>query len=789
MAIAFKNFKDIEKLEKVKDKHREWLKDYEGLYFSIGKLKNDLVFWQKEKEKYVYRDKLWDGWYCEDFKGNFLYANNINKIQRHKKRLVIEFDDDNAKENLEIVYKKLKEKGWGFIKSTHNSEKSDYLWVEFTKELTEKEAELFLLNITPENSEIDLNFASDKRRYPILFAEHWKYGTRETPIEYFEGEQIDYDSLEIKPKKVEKKVVTTSQGTYETYIRGKEDIKIKIWELLLQKKKPEATELIVEDFLTNNSVYTIRNDEKDEMWIYHDGIYIPDGQSYIKERCDELLGIASTTNLCNQVIFKIETRNYINQEEFFKEEDKNLIAVQNGILNIKTKKLFPFNPTYRFFNKLPMNYIPGKTCPHIIEFFKSTLKDKREIQVIQELFGFLLYREYFLEKAFMFLGEGRNGKGKTIDLMKRFLGMENCSEISLEDLEKDIYSIEELFKKMANLSGDLSRSALKHTGTFKKLTGRDLVSGARKFKTRVNFENYAKMIFACNELPLTYDITTAFFNRWIIIDFPYTFLTQREIDKRKNKKNLKLQDPEIIEKIATPEEMEGLLNWALDGLERLFKNKSFSLSPSTEETKSHWLRKSDSFNGFIMDMIEEDFNSYIIKGDLRQEYQRYCNEFKLKSSSDKAIKHLLETTLGAFEERKTIGEQQKSVWCGISLKKRIEVTSKASKANAIFQDCGKIYKNTETVKPPTCFTSLTSDPFSKFTKKPQNLSESEQAELMKEQMKILEEPESQPKKEVGSEVVPQLNENPIPCEVVDSPVDNKLNEREEFKKKMGEFGF
>ena len=36
------------------------------------------------------------------------------------------------------------------------------------------------------------------------------------------------------------------------------------------------------------------------------------------------------------------------------------------------------------------------------------------------------------------------------------------------------------------------------------------------------------MIFCANELPQTSDITIAFFNRWIIIDFPYTFYDESE---------------------------------------------------------------------------------------------------------------------------------------------------------------------------------------------------------------------------------------------------------------------
>ena len=123
----------------------------------------------------------------------------------------------------------------------------------------------------------------------------------------------------------------------------------------------------------------------------------------------------------------------------------------------------------------------------------------------------------------MFSGSGRNGKGKTVELMKRFIGAQNCANITLQSLEKDNFSMGELFNKMANLGADISSSALKETGKFKNLTGHDLVSAQRKFLTQVHFVNYAKMIFCANELPQTSDITIAFFNRWIIIDFPYTF--------------------------------------------------------------------------------------------------------------------------------------------------------------------------------------------------------------------------------------------------------------------------
>ena len=53
---------------------------------------------------------------------------------------------------------------------------------------------------------------------------------------------------------------------------------------------------LVRDFLPG------RDDKQKELWTYHEGIYIPQGQSYIYEFVRTLLGNAYSTFLANQVI-------------------------------------------------------------------------------------------------------------------------------------------------------------------------------------------------------------------------------------------------------------------------------------------------------------------------------------------------------------------------------------------------------------------------------------------------------------------------------------------------------
>ncbi|MBR9702970.1 hypothetical protein GOV10_02965 [Candidatus Woesearchaeota archaeon] len=113
---------------------------------------------------------------------------------------------------------------------------------------------------------------------------------------------------------------------------------------LASRQRPKATELIVQHTLKKHHIYTIRDDEKPEMWIYDGGIYLPNGRSHVTEVVRKILGEAFTTAICNDILRKIEADTYVEQEEFFSRQDAHpeLLPVQNGVLNIYTKELSSF---------------------------------------------------------------------------------------------------------------------------------------------------------------------------------------------------------------------------------------------------------------------------------------------------------------------------------------------------------------------------------------------------------------------------------------------------------------
>lgn len=454
----------------------------------------------------------------------------------------------------------------------------------------------------------------------------------------------------------------------------KKELKMKFLEMVKEKKENEASEMLADYIIKNSHIYTIKNDEKVEVWIYRKGVYVPHGVSEIKIILRDILDIWYNQYIVGKVMQKIEVDTYIDSEKFFLQTNIEEVPLKNGILNIYTRELKPFSPEKIFFNKLNVEYNPHKDCPRVEQFLKDILRDEEDRLVFYELGGFCLLKEYKYEKSFMFLGDGRNGKDKSLELFKRLLGVENCCAVPLTSIVPDSFIMSEFFCKMVNLAGEIGNRDLKDSSAFKGLTGRSLISAQRKFMNPIVFKNYAKFVFACNELPMVYDDSKGFWDRWVLLEYPFTFVTKDEKEKDINKDNpkIKIRDESIIEKISTDDELSGLLNKFLEGLDRLELNKGFSHTKGSDEVKQLWIRKSNSFMAFCMDFISDDYDGIIVKKELRKRYVDYCNKHKLRVKTDFVMKRTLQEMFGASEDKKydadVFGNNQVMVWSGIKWK-------------------------------------------------------------------------------------------------------------------------
>lgn len=483
------------------------------------------------------------------------------------------------------------------------------------------------------------------------------------------------DDFEINPDDQNKFFLKQKEKDETELVEFKKELTEEVLRLLAQKETKKATDRLKAAFKKLHPVYSIRNDRESEIYIYKNGIYIPEGKSHIKEFCDEVVGFHVSAQLINEVILKIEISSFIEQDQFYQLEPKDEIAVLNGVLNVKTKKLKRFTPRKVFFNKIPIHFSPKAKAEKSLKFFGEILENPEDIVLLQELLGYLFLKDYQIEKAFMFLGKGRNGKGQLLELIKNLTGMENTSAVSLQRLtDETSFNIVELHNKLVNIGGDISDTYLQETGLFKSLTGNDLISCDRKFKTHLKFRNHAKLIFSCNKLPKTKDNSRGFWDRWVLLKFPYRFEYAEIIDKLPNeeKELCKIRKNNVIQEISTEEEKSGLLNWGLDGLQRLLETQHFTFTKSTQNVRERWIKEADSFAAFCDEELQEEYDSLISKEELRQCYNDFCKKNQVESVTDKHINYYLTTEMRAVSKRYRDENQDIMVWKNLSFVKGVK---------------------------------------------------------------------------------------------------------------------
>lgn len=151
---------------------------------------------------------------------------------------------------------------------------------------------------------------------------------------------------------------------------------------------------------------------------------------------------------------------------------------------------------------------------------------------------------------------------------------------------------------------------------------------------------YAKLIFNCNELPKEVEHTNAYFRRFLIIGFDVTIPEDK-------------QDKELANKIID-NELSGVFNWILQGLDRLLKQKNFSKCDAIDNARSEYEKQSDSVKMFIEENEYKTSTDYTLISILYQQYKSFCIEDGFrnvnKSNFMKRLRHFK-----ILVERKSFG--------------------------------------------------------------------------------------------------------------------------------------
>lgn len=192
------------------------------------------------------------------------------------------------------------------------------------------------------------------------------------------------------------------------------------------------------------------------------GLYVDDyvieilGSAYEKKRgiyVTDKLAIDRLSQFFNSEITmheleEIESWLKRNADHVRRCDDKDLIAVNNGIFHYDTKELEDFSPDYVFLTKSCVDYNPSAVNPVIkmsngkdwdVESWMADLNDDIEItNLFWEITSALLRPNVRWNKAAMLMSNtGNNGKGTLVEMWRALVGDGAYCSISLSDFSKD----------------------------------------------------------------------------------------------------------------------------------------------------------------------------------------------------------------------------------------------------------------------------------------------------------------------------------------------------------------
>ena len=327
-----------------------------------------------------------------------------------------------------------------------------------------------------------------------------------------------------------------------------------------------------------------------------------------------------------------------------------LVNVRNGLLDIRDMSFNEHTPSYLSTVQLNVEYNPQVDCPQFKKFLNEVL-DCKLIPLVQEIVGYLLTTNTASQKAFVFWGPARTGKSTLLWVVEYLLlGKKNVSNIPWQEIG-DKFKTAELLGKLANVFSDLPSKSIDDTGIFKVVTGEDYLMAEKKNKNPFKFKPFARLVFSCNELPRNYvDRTEGFYRRLIIVPF------SRQIEKSKIDKSLKYK---------FQREKEGILNWALEGLKRLYENNfEFSENELTDGVKKEYKRENNNVISFVEECCELDGLFSCSRIEIYEAYKEFCVEAGLKALSQIKFNKELEGNFNITRSR----SGKLRLWNGVRIK-------------------------------------------------------------------------------------------------------------------------
>ncbi|MCM3116843.1 DUF5906 domain-containing protein [Neobacillus sp. MER 74] len=396
-------------------------------------------------------------------------------------------------------------------------------------------------------------------------------------------------------------------------------------------------------------------------------LYIFDGQKFISINDDDFIPIVTQEVLGQTTRYIDEVIKQMKYQLFNKNTPENgwHIKFQNGFLKkgrfweLDSQEFTPY-----FINlKYDKNAEPVPIVDEYLDFL--TEGDESYKNLIMEALAHILITDpdlkRMLAKFFIIIGNGGNGKGTLLTVIRKIIGTENCSSLSIEDMTKEQYFFS-MQGKLVNLGDDIHDVPINHKQmkVLKNTSTCDFQATRQLFKHSKDTVITTSLIFTSNHQLKSFEKTEAYKRRvsWCPI---FGVPTK--------------PDPKLIAKLTTKEAKEYWLKLIIEAYIRLYENCDFTECKKVQEYNEEYHEMNNSCLIYVSSLTKDDF----IMMHPKEAYDKYkiWSDINYGEDSAQSTRVFQETVKKEFDleiivKRKQIGTSKEPT--------RVYVTKKEAEA-------------------------------------------------------------------------------------------------------------
>ena len=313
-----------------------------------------------------------------------------------------------------------------------------------------------------------------------------------------------------------------------------------------------------------------------------------------------------------------DTRKYIMNKAIIKQArdtidkvDPFKVHFKNGIYNLMTDKLEPNKPENYIFHGRNYNLDTSNTpTPLTDTWLSESVGDAK--QYIMEFIGYIFYRSYEKIQNFtILLAGGGNGKSTFFNWLSDAVGIDNISNVSLQDLTDNQrrFTTSRLYQKNMNYYADISKGLINDPALLKTVTGDDALDVEEKGKDQKTIKPFAKLFFGANELPPFKDTSKGFGRRPMIVEFNAI----DDFNERFTMQEIKKEIPAFMYK-------------CLKAFKKALDRGYLSETKEMIKARNEWLNDNDVVGLFINEYCELDTSYNVKRIYLYDAYKSYCHD-------------------------------------------------------------------------------------------------------------------------------------------------------------------